>query len=278
MTLALCYEVSCMSKLTNQAYLLGEQYKDASNLNARIALHERFSANPYSYHRWLFDRLDVPPQGRVLEVGCGPATFWTKNLDRIPVKWNITLTDLSSGMVQQAERNLAPGGRIFTYSVADAQALPFPDGSFDAVIANHMLYHVPHIDCALLEVRRVLPPGGRFYTSTNGQDHMRELAELMHRFSPDAPLLGASFANSFTLENGLEQLTRRFSGVALDKYLDRLAITEVAPLVAYVRSSTIGAHFDAQGFTHYIEQELAEHRVIHITKDTGLFVAQSKLS
>lgn len=262
-----------MSKLTDQAYLRGEQYKDASNLNARIALHERFSANPYSYHRWLFDQLELPPQSRILELGCGPATLWTKNFDRIPTEWDITLTDLSSGMVQQAERNLALSGRTFTYATADAQALPFPDNSFDAVIANYMLYHVPDIEKALSEVRRVLRPGGRFYTSTNGQGHMRGLDELAHKFSPDAPLLGSSFANSFTLENGLEQLACWFSDVALYRYLDGLVVMEAAPLAAYVRSSSIGTYFDERGFTRFIEQELAERGAIHITKDTGLFVA-----
>ena len=48
-----------------------EQYCDPSNLNARIALHERFSTNPRNLPLWIFDQLKLPDDARVLEIGCG---------------------------------------------------------------------------------------------------------------------------------------------------------------------------------------------------------------
>ncbi len=77
-----------------------EQYQDASNLDARIALHTRFSRNHVAWFPWVLDRLTLPEGARVLELGCGPAKLWRENLDRIP-DWNITLTDLSPGMVAE---------------------------------------------------------------------------------------------------------------------------------------------------------------------------------
>ena len=61
----------------------------------------------------------------------------------MPEKLDLTLSDLSPGMVQEAvERCRAlPFGSVRGHE-ADATALPFDDGSFDAVIAMHMLYHV----------------------------------------------------------------------------------------------------------------------------------------
>ena len=58
------------SRFTDQAYLEDEQYRDDSNLRARIELHRRFRPNPEPWHRWVFDRLDFPrrgpdPRGRV---------------------------------------------------------------------------------------------------------------------------------------------------------------------------------------------------------------------
>jgi hypothetical protein len=44
-----------MTNFTDQAHLTGVQYKDASNLEARIRLHREFSTNPYPFHRWYFD-------------------------------------------------------------------------------------------------------------------------------------------------------------------------------------------------------------------------------
>ncbi len=63
--------------------------------------------------------------------------------DRIPSTWDITLSDLSSGMLDSAWRNLVVTGRNYKFKEIDAQEIPFEDETFDAVIANHMLYHVP---------------------------------------------------------------------------------------------------------------------------------------
>jgi hypothetical protein len=81
------------SRLSDSTYLREQQYKDASNLNARIELHRRFSTNRYSLFRWIFDHLlaALGPEARILDVGCGPAQLWKRNLDRLPPGWQITL-------------------------------------------------------------------------------------------------------------------------------------------------------------------------------------------
>ena len=88
-----------MSSVTDQNYLKNDQYRDASNLNVRIALHQRFGTGKIGLHRWAFDQFDLPPDAHVLELGCGPGQLWAENLDRIPAGWQITLSDLSLGMV-----------------------------------------------------------------------------------------------------------------------------------------------------------------------------------
>jgi SAM-dependent methyltransferase len=156
--------------------LVREQYATDANLRARIELHERFSTSPLSYPRWVFDGYDFGAEADVLEVGCGNGLIWRENLDRIPDGWRLMLTDLSPGMVETV-RN-AFGDRA-EYAVADAQELPFADGSFDAVIANHMLFHVPDRPRALAEIARVLRPGAAFRATTIGLDHLRRLRELV---------------------------------------------------------------------------------------------------
>ena len=95
--------------------MLRQQYQTDANLTARIDLHRRFSANPYPWHRWVFDHLALPADARVLELGCGPADLWRENAGRIPAGWDITLTDFSEGMVAAAQRNLAEIGRTFHF-------------------------------------------------------------------------------------------------------------------------------------------------------------------
>ena len=85
-----------MSKFTDQEYLKNDQYRDASNLEARVELHRRFGTNPDGWYPWIFDVLEtLPATARVLELGCGPGYMWKECIDRIPDNWNIILSDLS---------------------------------------------------------------------------------------------------------------------------------------------------------------------------------------
>lgn len=192
--------------------------------------------------------------------------------------WRITLTDLSEGMVTEQRRTLSDPR--FTFAVADVEALPFADASFDLVIANHMLYHVANRPKALGELRRVLRTGGALIAATNGQRNMFELDDLIVATTPDAATAEwrASFRHPFTLENGAAQLRPYFQQIELHRFEDSLAVTEVDPLVAYVLS------IDSPTFREpEIEAKLSagvrevmrrNHGVFHITKHVGLFTAR----
>ncbi len=257
-----------MSRIADQEYLLNKQYRNSSNLQARIDLHARFSTNTYGWFRWIFDHLQLPSQAYVLELGCGPGLLWRENLGRIPAGWDITLSDFSPGMLQQARDNLHDAGRPFTFTVVDAQDIPFADDSFDAVIANHMLYHVPDRPRAFAEIRRVLRPNGRLYAATNGEAHLQELEVLLAKDRFD-------FSHApFDLENGHAQLAPWFPSIALHRYDDALVVPEAEPLIAYLLSMRAASDLDDAERTSIakrVERELAAQGVIRITKDSGIF-------
>jgi ubiquinone/menaquinone biosynthesis C-methylase UbiE len=255
-----------------------KQYGTADNFNARTALHARFRTNRYGFHRWVFDRImRLPIESHILELGCGPGWLWRANAGRIPVGWIAALTDFSPGMAKEARAQL--GARpVFRFAVADAQWLPFADGRFDAVIANHMLYHVPERERAYAEMRRILRPGGRVFASTFGLGHMREFSALVSPFSvrPTAPL----FPRRFVLENGGEELARWFADVTMERYEDELAVTEAEPLVAYALSmtqfipdTTPDKAERVARLTESIERAIAAHGALRISTETGLFTA-----
>jgi ubiquinone/menaquinone biosynthesis C-methylase UbiE len=282
-----------MSKIADQLYLLNDQYRNAANLKDRIQLHERFSTNTYNWHLWVFDQLKVMPQARILELGCGAGQLWVKNLDRIPAGWDVTLSDFSLGMLQDARENLGASGHPFAFEVIDAQAIPFDHASFDVVIANHMLYHVPDRAQALSEIQRVLKPDRRLYAATNGRNHLRELEELGRRFARDQELdeeVASKVAMSFnrpvaggpaeevpfTLESGYDELSQRFDTVVVHRYDSALRVTEVEPLIAYILSGnakTVLVGDMLVQLTSFLEREIARQGAIVITKDAGLFEA-----
>jgi SAM-dependent methyltransferase len=244
-------------------------------LDARIQLHNLFSTNQYGWFRWLFDRFDLPAVGHILDVGAGPGDLWLRNWDRLADGWEITVSDSSPGMLEKARKNLSNRDRAFAFRVVDAQSIPFGDECFDAVVANHMLYHVPDLDKALSELRRVLKPGGRFYASTIGWSHMQGLRELVREFDPAVEPGRPSQVISFALDNGRERLAPYFSGIDIHRYQDDLHITRAEPLVAYVRSmSTLQSsriEGDPAAFARFVEAKIVSQGAIHVAKDSGLF-------
>jgi ubiquinone/menaquinone biosynthesis C-methylase UbiE len=221
----------------------------------------------------VFDRFDLLGCCTILDVGCGPGDLWLENDDRIPAGWSVVLSDLSMGMLEKARCNLAGNSRRFCYRVIDAQAIPFPDESFDAVVANHMLFHVPSRIEVLYEMHRVLRPGGRLYAATNGLRHMRELRPLVARFCPDAE--EPNVARLFGLENGAEQLSEHFADVRCHRQENALVVTEAEPLIAYVASMMCQGSWgqDVAALSRWAREQIAAEGAIYILKDSGMFVA-----
>ena len=263
------------------------QYADARNLRARQTLHERYGTGGDRWFRWVFDHLPRLSESHVLELGAGQGRLWLENSDRIPEGWTVVISDHSDGM--RAEAEAALGGRsCFSFARVDAQDIPFPDDAFDAVVANHMLYHVPDLDCALREVRRVLRPGGVFLAATNGADHMKELDAVARTALPATLAVLAERRDElagFRLENGREILGRWFDRVERHDAGHPLVVPDAEPLVAYL-ASVGGLHETLRerdprererlldDAIDRVRDQIARLGPVRITRATGLFVAR----
>jgi SAM-dependent methyltransferase len=264
---------------TNSTEFLKNQYKDSSNLDIRIRLHEAYSTNPIDWHEWVFDQMDFKKDSRIIEFGCGTASLWEKNARKMSSKWRITLTDMSEGMLAKARHNTRNAYNV-AYQVMDIQNVESEDGLFDVVIANHMLYHVPDIHKALAEVQRVLRDDGVFYAATNGGTHLREIFDFVAEFDPSVPFTKPMNATFFGLENGEERLRGHFGDVQLVRYPSDLRVTSAQDLADFIFS--IGTEFKTDliekgtyaSFILFLESKKNEQGHIHISKDSGVFVCR----
>jgi ubiquinone/menaquinone biosynthesis C-methylase UbiE len=120
-----------------------------------------FDARALGYVRARAERM--LPAGRrfdrVLEVGAGTG-YLILNLWRAGYVGSAHATDISSGMLRVLNENAGRVGLPVETRVADAERLPYPDGSFDLVIGHAVLHHLPDPKGALAEWGRVLRPGG----------------------------------------------------------------------------------------------------------------------
>jgi len=265
-----------LNKITDPAYLRGHQYKTSKNLSARINLHVRFGTTPDSWTGWIIDQLQLKSGERWLEVGCGPASLWRENRERIPSGLEVTLSDFSLGMAQEAATTLT-GQADFHFLNVDVQSIPFAGQTFDGVIANHMLYHVPNLQRGLQEIRRVLKPGRRLFAATNGAGHMQELTDLIGEVFPEY-VQGQAVLRTFSLENAPRVLSRYFRDVEIRRFQQDLMVTEFEPLRDYISSMwDVVEQRDAdeiEAFEAYLKRTFDAQGHMHISKSQGVVIAR----
>jgi SAM-dependent methyltransferase len=179
--------------------LVASEYADESRLRRRAAGYAGAGTREDARIP-LVDAVVAAAPGRVLEVGCG---------------WG----ELAQWIARE---------RGIDASVADAQALPFADETFDVVVAAWMLYHVPDLGRGLAEIARVLRPGGTFVASTNSRLHLHELRELVGS--------GPSTLK-FSREDGEEHLRPHFATIDRIDVDGVLELTDRAGVEDYVGAS-----------------------------------------
>ena len=261
-------------QLTGMEKSMKNQYQDASNISARINLHSLYSQNTKGWFPWIFEQLELKPGMKVLELGCGDGTLWNVDRDKIPEQTEIVVSDISDGMLRDARRTIGADDSRFRFRVFDAGRIPYDEDSFDLVIANHVLFYCEDIPKVCKEVKRVLKPGGRFVCSTYGNDHMREVSELVQKFDDRIVLAAKNLYERFGKENGEEILQKDFEKIEWRRYEDSLIVPEPEPLISYILSchgnqgQYILDHY--KEFQSYVRKKTEGG--FHITKDAGIFV------
>jgi len=209
----------------------------------------------------------------VLDVGCGNGRYETELRSRNHCGRLIAL-DISFGMLRDVQNT----ARV----QADAQALPFPDSTFDVVLAPHMLYHAPDLDAAAAELRRVLAPGGVALVVTNDQSHMDRMIEQVSRLIESDTVM--RFIDRFNLDNGGALLARHFEDVTLDRWIGELAVPDPEPVVRYANSLRplyetqlpAGQTWDEmmRSFRALVEQDISATGAWRCTTHSGVFVCR----
>jgi SAM-dependent methyltransferase len=214
---------------------LRRQYGSDRYLRLRQETHEHYSVPRIDFPGWVLGHLVWRGDERLLDVGAGHGIYYERIRDHLPGVHYFGL-DTSPGMLQNHQAN----GNLL---LADAQRLPYPAATFDVVMANHMLYHVPDVEHAISEFRRVLKPGGVVVTATNSVQSMPEFNTLFRRAimllsepgniytQPPMPV-----HNAFALENGARLLARQFFAVVRYDLPQALVFDSVEPALAYIES------------------------------------------
>lgn len=264
-------KVISLLQVTNQDSNIIEHYRNSNHLKVRINLHDKYSTNTQGWYPWILEQIDFGRISRLLEIGCGNGQIW--NSCKIDLRnREVFLSDISKGMVEEVRNSL---GVDFNCIVADCQKIPFKNDYFDAILANHVLFYVLDLSLGLQEISRVLRKGGFLYCTTYGENHMKEINEIVQSFDQRIKLSSHHLYETFGLENGEEILKEYFTEVKRIDYEDSLVITESKPLIDYIMSCH-GNQNEILGprlgeFKDYLNELIHEKGSIKIRKQAGMF-------
>ena len=260
--------------LTGMEKSLKDQYRNATNINARIRLHRDYSVNKEGWFPWIYDNCHIKEGMKILELGCGNGALWTENAAKLPSHISVTVSDISEGMLRDARRNIGADDPRFDFQVIDCHQIPFADNHFDLVIAGHLLFYCEDISLACQEIARVLKSGGTFISSTYGTRHMMEITELVQAFDSRIVLAAKNLYERFGLDNGTQLLSPHFTEIICHRYEDAILIDQAQPLIAYILSCHGNQNqvlLDRyKDFRSFVEEKV--HRKFRITKDAGIFL------
>ena len=213
-----------------------DMYSNPEALRVRMDIHAKYTTPPTDLVTWALHTVQWRGDERVLDVGCGPGRWYYPLLKKVP---QVDYTGLDRFEIMLSGHP-APDKVL----AGDVTQIPFPDHSFDVVMANHMLFFVEDIHAAVAECKRVLRPGGLLLATTNSNQNMPELQVLLKRavtlLVPPNSLyntIPASPSDRFSLEVGTRILARHFSAVVRYDLPGALIFNQADPLLNYLETS-----------------------------------------
>jgi SAM-dependent methyltransferase len=164
-------------------------------------------------HRMALEMLSIDPGDRVLDVACGPGNF-SRDFARAAGEGLVVGIDASASMLDVAVREADSDN--LAYIRGDAGALPFQDGSFDAVCCFAALYLIEEPMPALREIVRVLVPGGRvaLLTSCNRGLLPAEVTSPVVRRLSGVRIFARDELVRALIDDGLVEVDQQVTGLA----------------------------------------------------------------
>lgn len=218
-----------------QSDAIRRYYATDRHLRVREETHAQYSVPRIDFAQWTLDGIEWRGDEAVLDIGAGAGSHYSGLMGAQP-DVSYYAVDLSPNLL------LSHPCSADRLALGDAMRLPFADGAFDLVMANHVLYHLSDIDACLNEIKRVMKPAGRLLATTDSLHSLPELQVLLRRAIVLLSENGARVSppalpcDAFALENGTRILSHHFYAVVRHDLPCQLIFEDIEPALAYLDS------------------------------------------
>lgn len=259
-------------------HVKAQQYTSARNLDARIALHRRFTPVGQDVLDFLWTRYVFTGEPRILDIGCGTGEFWLSAAAHLPNGGQLTLADRSIGMISRTRLSLHALPIDKRLVVADLTTLPFEGTVFDVTLAHFMLYHASDKVRALHELKRVAKPQGWLGIVLTAHANMSRIVEKLVEAIPETTIVpsDAKVCNASTADPLIRSV---FRSVRRDDYEYTMNVTDPSYVVAYAKSlsSLQAAKLTTdqwQRYTAAVSDEIRTRGAFDVVKSSSLFLCR----
>lgn len=258
---------------------------------SRASVHRRYTRfvdrgpTIYEYRQpardWVnyaLDWINWDSSWTVLDAGCGRGAYFRALTDRVPDGALFGL-DLTAGALQGAVDRFP----TVPVLVGDVQSIGMADASIDVVLSAHSLYHVPHIDRAIAEFRRILKPSGVLLAIYDSDvDDQPELDELFMTAGGTVPINAVT--NRFSIESAPAYLEAVFGDITVHIERPVMVVPDAGPVVGEIDSvrPALEPHLAAgvtwddliARVTEQVERTIAKEGVFRISEHKAVFVCR----
>jgi ubiquinone/menaquinone biosynthesis C-methylase UbiE len=210
-------------------------YKETtSDLLTRINIHDQFGGR--NIDTWMLDLLHVQPGEKILDVACGAGKQCFSYYDTLHGEASIIGGDVSPELLNQARSEAARRNARITFTDLNFnQKFPYEDAHFDLLSCCFAIYYAEDMPFTISEMRRVLRPGGRLFT-TGPMPANKSLFYDIIREATGKPIPPMPGSSRFSTEI-YSTIQAQFSSIELHIFENPLTFPEVKPFIDYTRAS-----------------------------------------
>ena len=204
------------------------------DLQTRIDIHGQFGTRDID--AWMLEILNLEQAISILDVGCGSGKQCVAFYEHLEGDVKVTGGDVSAELLEKARAATVDyRDQIEIIELDFNKRFPFDDDLFDLVSCCFAIYYAQDVPFTIREMRRVIKPGGRLFTTGPMPENKKLFYDIIHEATgkPIPPMPGSSrFKSEF-----LAEIEGQFSNVDLHVFENPLVFPEVKPFMDYTRAS-----------------------------------------